>query len=546
MNKDATGFQWFLNLASDEGAADGRLRQLRPQRRPASPTAFRHSDGSDAIFGDLGNDWMVGGTGQDTLYGGWGNDLMNADDVMTIPGLGVRRSEGQEDPAVAQRHARHPSALRRPGLRRRRPRRADRQHRRRPPHRLGRRVQQLHRPVRPVRHRHRQPPGAAVAVRVPLRPLGEPGRRPDPRRGPERHRSRARGPQRRARTASSAWSPRATTGLWQDQTGGPSDPQPGNIPGGARDVLRSADFGDGQLNAFAVDSGAWAVTQGTLSVEAASLGQDAAAVWYHDEYLPVYYEMVGRVYIEKPTGGWKANANVIFDYFGPTDFKFAGLDQSINKLVMGYRDATGWHVVAQSPVLGSVSHSKWYDMVVAVNGSTVTVLVNGTSYFTYTFGARHRSTASPTASTRACSGSARTTRGAASTTSPCASCRPTSPSTAARTSPTALAQWLDPETGTWAIGASRYSGSATAGLGVALADLGRQVAYDAYLELDTVGSRQQRPGRHRLRLLQRHRLQVRGRRRRRRPRRARPPHRRRLDDRSVGRLRARRCRRPYA
>ena len=31
---------------------------------------------------------------------------------------------------------------------------------------------------------------------------------------------------------------------------------------------------------------------------------------------------------------------MIFDYWGPTDFKFAGLDDSINKLVLGYRDAS--------------------------------------------------------------------------------------------------------------------------------------------------------------------------------------------------------------
>ena len=32
---------------------------------------------------------------------------------------------------------------------------------------------------------------------------------------------------------------------WHDQTGGPTDPQAGNIPGGKRDVLRTASFNDG-------------------------------------------------------------------------------------------------------------------------------------------------------------------------------------------------------------------------------------------------------------------------------------------------------------
>ncbi|UUZ48849.1 hypothetical protein LP420_40380 [Massilia sp. B-10] len=38
------------------------------------------SDGDDKIFGDNGNDWIVGGTGRDDMYGGWGDDLLNADD----------------------------------------------------------------------------------------------------------------------------------------------------------------------------------------------------------------------------------------------------------------------------------------------------------------------------------------------------------------------------------------------------------------------------------------------------------------------------------
>ena len=35
---------------------------------------------------------------------------------------------------------------------------------------------------------------------------------------------------------------------WQDQTGAPTDPQAGNIPGGKRDVLRSANMNDGSYN----------------------------------------------------------------------------------------------------------------------------------------------------------------------------------------------------------------------------------------------------------------------------------------------------------
>src|SRR6185369_14333334 len=61
-------------------------------------------------------------------------------------------------------------------------------------------------------------------------------------------------------------------GYWQQQTGGPTDPQAGNLPGGKRDVLRGADFNNNTLQGFAVDSGVWEVQTGTLNVAAASQG----------------------------------------------------------------------------------------------------------------------------------------------------------------------------------------------------------------------------------------------------------------------------------
>ena len=169
----------------------------------------------------------------------------------------------------------------------------------------------------------------------------------------------------------------ADHGLWQAQTGSPSDPQAGNIPGGPRDVLRSADFNDGKYQAFAVDSGVFAVAGGALSVEAASLGQDAAAVFYVDAYIPTYFEVSASVQVVKPTAGWNANAFLIFDYFSPTDFKFAGLDVSINKVVLGHRTASGWVYDAQSAVQGGVRDGVYYDVKVVVNGLVVSVVVNG-------------------------------------------------------------------------------------------------------------------------------------------------------------------------
>ena len=72
-------------------------------------------------------------------------------------------------------------------------------------------------------------------------------------------------------------------------------------------------------------------------------------------------------------------------YQSETDFKFAGLDQAINKMVMGHRDASGWHVDEQSSFPGSVKADTFYNMLLSVNGTTATLVVNNRDLFSHTF-----------------------------------------------------------------------------------------------------------------------------------------------------------------
>jgi hypothetical protein len=173
---------------------------------------------------------------------------------------------------------------------------------------------------------------------------------------------------------------------WQDQTGAPSDPQAGNIPGGPRDVLRSADFNDGTANNLFADSGVWTVESGKLQVSAESIGGDAVSVMHLEDPLPTYFEITATITMVKPTGGWKANAYVIYDYYSPDDFKFAGIDASRDKIQMGHRTAEGWIIDAETP--NKIKPGNYYNVLVAVNGTNVTVRVDGTEYFTHTYEAR--------------------------------------------------------------------------------------------------------------------------------------------------------------
>ncbi|HET6576464.1 MAG TPA: hypothetical protein VFG68_22885, partial [Fimbriiglobus sp.] len=174
--------------------------------------------------------------------------------------------------------------------------------------------------------------------------------------------------------------------VWQDQSGAPNDPQPGNIPGGRRDVLRSSDFNDGTLSAFAPDSGKWEVSGGALRVSADSPQGDAVAVVHVEQQLPVYFELAALIKTDKPVGGWNANAYVIFDYYSPTDFKFAGINPSLNKLQVGHRAPWGWAVDAQANI--QAKPDTYYNLLVAVNGSTVTVQIDGVFAFTHTYAPR--------------------------------------------------------------------------------------------------------------------------------------------------------------
>jgi Ca2+-binding RTX toxin-like protein len=382
--EDAHDF--LLNFDPTEGPLDNRF-----EFSDEGP-GIKATDGDDRIFGDLGNDWIVGGTGRDRMYGGRGDDLLNADDdhdttleLVGDPGL------KNNDPPIDALDNFLPDAFQAyadifyAGS--------------------GRDVLILNTGV----DRSIDWVGEFNSYIAPFAPFGA------------FHISRTLQPQLMdflydlsegdgadqstpdgARfvvdkhidvriddpSALRNGEPYGELGLvlqqdidWQEQTGGPIDPQAGNIPGGPREIMRRALFNvDGDMEAFAPDSGSWTVENSALRVTAESLGGDAVSVFHVDEVLPNYYEIFAKIATDKPTGGWKANAYVVFDYYGPEDFKFAGIDDSINKLVIGHRDASGWHVDKQNAVQGGVRYNKVYNMLIAVHGTTVTVVVGANSF----------------------------------------------------------------------------------------------------------------------------------------------------------------------
>ncbi|MEW6158482.1 MAG: hypothetical protein AB1813_13700, partial [Verrucomicrobiota bacterium] len=354
-----TGAEFLLNFDASEGPNDSY--------GAASGYAPVGTDGDDVLFGDLGNDWLVGGSGKDHLYGGWGDDLMNADDQQdTNGGLNDQPDTHPSYEDLAYGGAGRDILIGNTG---------------------GDRLIDW--------------AGEFNSYIVPFAPFGlatisrslQPGLMEFLY---SLSRSDGADPTRAADTGSDParnGEPEGEIGLvkqsdfaWRDQTGAPDDPQPGNIPGGRRDVLRSANFNDGQAQGFMADSGNWTVSNGRFEVAPTALGGDAVSVFYVDAYRPNYFEMQATINADKPVAGSKANAYLIFDYQSPTDFKFAGINVATNKLEMGHRDASGWHVDKQTN--SQVKPNTDYNMLLAVNGVTATLLVNNKTVFSYAFNPR--------------------------------------------------------------------------------------------------------------------------------------------------------------
>ncbi len=345
---------FFLNFYATDGM------WLPGGTLPKGDTTYDpvNTDGDDCIFGDLGNDWMVGGTGQDHLYSGWGNDLINADDdLRTSGGLNddTDTHPSYEDRAFGG--AGRDVLIANTG--------GDR---------LIDWVGEFNSYLTPF-----APFGVATVSRTLQPQLAEFLYASSWSDGADRTRATDTG-----NDAARNGEPGGELGIvlqkdkpfWHDQTGAPADPQAGNLPGGKRDVLRSASFDDGEAQGFLPDSGTWTVANGRYEVAPVSLGGDAVSVFYVDEYLPTYFEISAKIRAVKPIAGYSANAYLIFDYQSPTNFKFAGVNVSTNKLEMGYRDAGGWHVEVQKPCPGSVKSDVDYSLFLALSGDTATLTVD--------------------------------------------------------------------------------------------------------------------------------------------------------------------------
>lgn len=373
-------FQFLLNFDATEGADEVNFEQ------------GLKNDGNDRIFGDLGNDWIVGGTGRDHMYGGRGSDLINMDDDHSTNG------GANDDPDAFQAYSDIVYAG------------------------AGRDVMILNTGA----DRSIDWVGEYNSYIVPFSPFGA------------FHISRSLQPHLQdylydlsesdgadqtlpdgglfveqknddVRTddpdPARNYEPFGELGMvlqsdydWNDQTGAPSDPQPGNLQG-PREIMRRELFtdesgngngggnGGGQGNnnilAFAELSGSWATGSGAYSVTPETQGAEAISLYYLDADQPEYMEILASVNMEKDRAGWKSNAYIIFDYLDEQNFKFAGLEAGTDKVQIGHRTEWGWAVDTQSNL--KLGDGQSYDLTLVMHGTVATLYVDGANPLSHNF-----------------------------------------------------------------------------------------------------------------------------------------------------------------
>ncbi|HYT95205.1 MAG TPA: hypothetical protein VEL76_41190, partial [Gemmataceae bacterium] len=358
LNKTNTGKEFFLNFNQTEGV-------LRPEGDTAGPQSFHyaavHDDGDDAIFGDNGNDWIVGGTGRDNTFGGWGNDLLNVDDDQSTNGS--LNDVPDTHPTYEDRAyggAGKDVLIGNTG--------GDR---------LIDWVGEFNSYLVPF-----APFGMATVSRTVQPQLPEFLYALSRQDGADRTRAADFGtdPVRNGERAGELGLVlQSDHGVWQTQTGAPTDPQAGNIPGGQRDVLRSASFSAGQNTGFFAETGTWSTGGGAIQNTLAT--GDSVNLFDLDMWLPSYYELLGTVQLND---AGSRNGFLIFDYQSPTDFKYAGLDALASLMRIGQRTAAGWIDKATLAPTSTISANQTNQLTLTVNGTTAT-LKRGTKSVSYTF-----------------------------------------------------------------------------------------------------------------------------------------------------------------
>jgi hypothetical protein len=160
-----------------------------------------------------------------------------------------------------------------------------------------------------------------------------------------------------------------------------SDPQLEMYDGLLDDQLIEEDYADASADQHDPQSGTWGTADGRYQV---TPDGDAISVVLLDQPLPEDLEVTVTFNADDVSSHYYSNAFVIFDYQGPTDFKFAGGYVGADQWVIGHRSASGWITDSQSdaPIDALTDHSL---RVTIIGDSIVTLYANDSPQLTCSY-----------------------------------------------------------------------------------------------------------------------------------------------------------------
>jgi hypothetical protein len=135
------------------------------------------------------------------------------------------------------------------------------------------------------------------------------------------------------------------------------------------------DFSDGVAHNFTPQVGTWTVANSLYNGAPDSSG---AAITTRP------LAVAPSSYLEySATVNTGSTAGLIFDYYNPTNFKFAAIVAGSNQVILGHRTAAGWFT--DSVATTTITAGTTYALLIGMKGQTVGVGLNGSSVFNFTY-----------------------------------------------------------------------------------------------------------------------------------------------------------------
>ena len=147
-------------------------------------------------------------------------------------------------------------------------------------------------------------------------------------------------------------------------------------------ILFSENFGAGKDDKFTVPRGHWMIQKGWYYGMAQKEGEWVLGLVKLGAQLPPQFRM--RATARTREAKTSKNAYIIFDYIGPQNFKYAGMQDRADKWVIGVVTDKG-DMTAKS-VEGTVDTGRDYKLEISIAGSQVRLSADGVEKMAYDFG----------------------------------------------------------------------------------------------------------------------------------------------------------------